>query len=98
MKKAIILVVFLGAGYFGFSQTLQQIESKRVKLSNGWSLVQVGKSLPLGDLPLNLVISNSKKYAAVTNNGYGVQSIELIDIKNEKILDNVVTRDYIEGA
>ena len=59
-------------------------------LPNGWSLTPVGKSLPLGDLPLNIVVSSSKKYIAVTNNGQSVQSIQLIDVKNEKILDNVV--------
>lgn len=59
-------------------------------LSNGWHLSPVGRSLPLGDLPLNLVISPSKKYLAVTNNGQSVQSIQLIDAKTEKVLHSEV--------
>lgn len=61
--------------------------SERVLLPNGWSLSPVGKSLTLGDLPLNLQVSNNKKMLAVTNNGQSTQSIQLIDIKTEKITD-----------
>ncbi len=61
-----------------------------VTLPNGWSLSPVGRSLPLGDLPLNMAVSNSKKLMAVTNNGQGKQSLQLIDVKAEKILDNIV--------
>ena len=60
-----------------------------VTLPNGWSLSPAGRSLPLGDLPLNMAISHSKKLMAVTNNGQGKQSLQLIDINAEKILDNI---------
>ena len=59
-------------------------------LPNGWTLSPTGRSLPLGDLPLNIAVSHSKKLIAVTNNGQSVQSIQLIDPATEKILDNVV--------
>lgn len=68
----------------------QELSSKRIKLSNGWSLTPAGpKSLNLNDLPLNLVLSASGKYAAVTNNGQSIQSITLIDAATEQILDDV---------
>lgn len=72
------------------SQTLQSLESKRVQLPNGWSLTPVGKSLPLGDLPLNIAVSKNKKYMAVTNNGQSTQSIQLIDAIKETVLDSIV--------
>jgi YVTN family beta-propeller protein len=65
------------------------LDKKRIHLPNGWSLTPIGKSLPLGDLPLNLAVSPSKKLMAVTNNGQSIQSIQLIDIKNEKVLYSV---------
>ena len=68
------------------AQSLQQLESKRVHLPNGWSLTPVGKSLRLGDLPLNMAVSSSKKYLAVTNNGHSTQYIQLIDVKNENVI------------
>jgi DNA-binding beta-propeller fold protein YncE len=67
----------------------KQLEENRVTLPNGWSLSPAGSSLPLGDFPMNLVISPSGKYMAATNNGQGKQSITLIDPASEKILDEV---------
>lgn len=68
---------------------LKQLDEIRVLLPNGWSLSPAGKSLPLGDFPMNLVVSPAGRYMAVTNNGQGKQSIMLIDPATEKILDEV---------
>ena len=89
MKNLIILILLFICYYPSNAQTAQQLESKRINLPNGWSLTPVGKSLPLGDLPLNIAISGTKKYMAVTNNGQSTQSIQLIDVKKEKIVDNI---------
>ncbi|HXB39081.1 MAG TPA: YncE family protein, partial [Bacteroidia bacterium] len=69
------------------AQTLEELDAKRITLPNQWKLTPVGKSIPLGDLPLNLVISPNKKYMAVTNNGQSTQSIQLIDVRNQIVLD-----------
>ena len=90
MRKLWFVFTFFCITFLATAQTLQQLESKRVKLSNGWSLTSVGKSFSLGDLPLNIALSSSKKYMAVTNNGHGVQTIQLIDVKNEKVISSVV--------
>jgi YVTN family beta-propeller protein len=66
-----------------------QLESRRVMLPNGWSLTPAGRSLEVGDLPLNIAVSASKKLMAVTNNGQGKQTIQLIDPNTEGVLDNV---------
>jgi YVTN family beta-propeller protein len=62
----------------------------KVTLPNGWQLSPAGRSMPLGDLPLNIAVSPSKKLIAVTNNGQSVQSLQLIDAKTEKELHSVV--------
>ncbi len=67
-----------------------ELNNKRVRLPNGWQLSPAGKSLPLGDFPLNLAVSANKKWMAVTNNGQSVQSLQLIDLKTETIADNVI--------
>src|SRR5258705_10212389 len=90
MKK-LLLVIIVSVIYFSVeAQSLQEIESKKVKLPNGWSLTPVGSSLPLGDLPLNIAVSPSKKLIAVTNNGQSVQSIQLIDVRKGALLDVAV--------
>jgi YVTN family beta-propeller protein len=80
-----ISLLFLNC-LFGQSDT----SAKRILLPNGWSLTPLGKSVPLGDLPLNIVVSPQKKYIAVTNNGQSTQSIQLIDPVNYKILSETV--------
>jgi len=90
MRKLSLLCFLSFLSLYSVSQTLQQLEAKRIRLPNGWSLTPAGKSLPLGDLPLNIAISSSKKYIAVTNNGQSKQSLQLIDVKNEKILNTTV--------
>ncbi|QJD95226.1 bifunctional YncE family protein/alkaline phosphatase family protein [Mucilaginibacter robiniae] len=65
----------------------KQKQTGQVLLPNGWKLSPAGRSLPLGDLPLNLQLSPSGKLLAVTNNGQSTQSIQLIDPQHEKVLD-----------
>ncbi len=72
------------------AQTLAELEKNRVRLPNGWSLTPVGKNINVGDLPLNLVISNNKKYIAITNNGQSTQTIDLIDLRSGKRLDSII--------
>ena len=69
--------------------TSQAQESKKVMLPNGWTLSPAGKSLPLGDLPLNMAVSKSKKLMAITNNGQSTQSIQLINLVSNTVLDNI---------
>ena len=64
-------------------------EKQKVMLPNGWSLTPAGRSLELGDLPLNIAVSSTGKLMAVSNNGQGTQSIQLIDAKNEKVISIV---------
>lgn len=64
-------------------------ENSQLVLPNGWSLSPAGRSVEVGDLPLNIAISKSQKLMAVTNNGQGKQTIQLIDTKSEKIVDNI---------
>src|SRR4051794_18293110 len=63
---------------------------KRIRLPNGWSLTPAGQSLPLGDLPLNIAVSSSRKWMAVTNNGQSTQSIQLIDVVKQRVADNII--------
>jgi YVTN family beta-propeller protein len=65
-------------------------QTDQVLLPNGWKLSPAGRSLQLGDLPLNMQLSASGKLLAVTNNGQSTQSVQLIDPKNEQLLDEKV--------
>ncbi|SEW36017.1 40-residue YVTN family beta-propeller repeat-containing protein [Chitinophaga sp. YR573] len=90
MRSILVILITLLPFADSFSQTAAQLEASRIHLPNGWSLTPVGEHLPLGDLPLNIAVSSSKRYMAVTNNGQSVQNIQLIDVKAQQVLDEVV--------
>src|ERR1700760_1755290 len=71
-------------------ETKETLLKKKVLLPNGWSLTPAGKNLPLGDLPLNIAVSSTRHYVAVTNNGQSTQTLQLIDVRAERILDSVI--------
>jgi YVTN family beta-propeller protein len=74
----------------------QDSVARRVQLPNGWSLTPVGKSIELGDLPLNMIVSPSRKYLAVTNNGQSTQSIQIIDaVKDKVISETVIPKSWV---
>ena len=89
MKKLIFAFCIFTLAITAYSQKPGQLQNKKTLLPNGWTITPAGTSLPLGDLPLNIAVSSSKKYMAVTNNGQSTQTLQLIDVKKEKILDNI---------
>lgn len=94
MRSALIGILSCGLLMTARAQSVlidrPALEMRRVQLPNGWCLTPVGTSLPLGDLPLNIAVSRSGKYAAITNNGQSIQSIQLMDAKAGVQLDSVV--------
>lgn len=85
MKKILFILLAI---YFYPAQA-QQL-APPVLLPNGWQLTPAGKSIPLGDLPLNILSNHAATLLAVTNNGQSTQSIQLIDIKTQQQVDEVV--------
>ena len=91
LKQLILAATILSSAFSAVTaQTLKDIEANRVTLPNGWSLTPAGKTLALGDLPLNIALSPSGKMAAITNNGQSDQTIQLVDVEKEIILDSVI--------
>ena len=83
----LLIICLLLLSNKGITQTIPNSKNpSKVLLPNGWSLSPAGRSLQLGDLPLNIQISPSQKLMAVTNNGQSKHSIQLIDPQGEKIL------------
>ena len=79
-------ILWVQSPLFAQQKPGKQAKNTTVLLPTGWSLTPAGKSLPLGDLPLNIAVSPDKKYLAVTNNGQGRQSLQLIDARRGKLL------------
>ena len=94
-KLALVLTFCLFLTFNLLGQKATQTPGKiantgQVLLPNGWKLSPAGRSLQLGDLPLNMQLSASGRLLAVTNNGQSTQSLQLIDPKTEKLLDEKI--------
>jgi DNA-binding beta-propeller fold protein YncE len=94
MKYGLLFVSVLCSYCFSIAQ--KDTTAHRIQLPNGWSLTPLGNSIPLGDLPLNIIISPSKKYLAVTNNGQSTQSVQLIDAKKGRLLsEKIIPKSWL---
>ncbi|QJD77366.1 bifunctional YncE family protein/alkaline phosphatase family protein [Spirosoma rhododendri] len=86
----------VGAGTNHGPRSQTTAPQQRLTLPNGWSLSPIGKSLPLGDLPLTTVVSPNGKRLAVTNNGQSTQTLQLVDITGEKVLsETVISKSWV---
>lgn len=86
MKKAILFLVAFFLIVHSFGQPLPA----PVILPNGWSLTPAGTTFPLGDLPLNIIADHAGRHMAVTNNGQSTQTIQLINIDKQQVIDEAV--------
>ncbi|HEY4290114.1 MAG TPA: beta-propeller fold lactonase family protein [Puia sp.] len=93
MNKKVLIFLLAASSLVSAAQaqeTKEDLIKKKVLLPNGWTLTPVGKNLQLGDLPLNIAVSSSRRLLAVTNNGQSTQTLQLIDAAKEVLLDSVI--------
>lgn len=60
-----------------------ELRKNRITLPNGWSLTPYAeKTKDLGDLPLQMQVSNNQRHFAIVNCGVGKQYVQLFETKN----------------
>lgn len=89
MKKIFLFFLLFKTGLWAQQLPGQAPGAASILLPNGWSLTPAGRSLPLGDFPLNLALSPDGRYLAATNNGQGDQSLQLIDARKGRLLQSI---------
>jgi YVTN family beta-propeller protein len=63
--------------------------AQRTQLPNGWYLSPAGQSISLSsDLPLNMALAPDGIHLAVTNNGNGRESIDIINLQQNKLVSS----------
>jgi len=81
MKKSLFYL-----SWFCFLFVSNSLMAQKVMLPNGWYLTPAGSFIPLSsDLPLNMALAPDGIHAAVTNNGNGKPSIDLVNLKEHKL-------------
>ncbi|HEV2354758.1 MAG TPA: bifunctional YncE family protein/alkaline phosphatase family protein, partial [Puia sp.] len=67
---------------------------RRTLLPNGWYLSPAGQSVPLSsDLPLNMALAPDGVHLAITNNGNGRQTIDLVDLTRHRLVSSTTIRE-----
>ncbi|MCZ8513867.1 bifunctional YncE family protein/alkaline phosphatase family protein [Paenibacillus filicis] len=56
---------------------------------HGWFLSPAGKQLTLGSFPMGGAISRDHKYLVVSNDGAGTQSLQVVDIAQQKVIQTI---------
>ncbi len=64
--------------------------AEKTLLPNGWTITPAGEQIQVGDLPLTMISHPDGIHLLVANNGYGTQSIEVIDTATRKVIDRAV--------
>jgi len=57
-------------------------------LPNGWTITPAGQLTPLGTLPLRVIEDPSGRWLAVSNSGYGPQSVTIVDERSGTVVAN----------
>ncbi len=96
---AYILFIFIwGCG--GAEKTTTTLPGKYdnyTLLSNGWKLTPAGEHVQIGELPLNMLITENEKYAITANSGSGENSISIVDLEKMKEIQRVVVDQTWRG-
>jgi len=67
----------------------QSAQYHPILLPNGWNISPVGRFYPLGDLPMNLVVSPSGKYLGILNSGQSTQTIQIFSLSLQKTVSEI---------
>jgi YVTN family beta-propeller protein len=57
--------------------------------SGGWDLTPAGKQVTLGSFPMGGALSPDQQYLVVVNAGAGIQSLQVVDVQQQKVVQTV---------
>ena len=101
MKRLSAAILFLSLSFAGFSQVktpeLPGIYKDYTLLPNGWKLTPAGTQVPIGELPLNMVVTQDEQYAITSNSGDGQNSLSVVDLKTQQEIQRLVVHNTWYG-
>ncbi|MFI5134542.1 MAG: beta-propeller fold lactonase family protein, partial [Chitinophagales bacterium] len=92
----LVFIAFVSCNQTNNSSAVQTPGTKSdstVLLPNGWKISSAGRTLPLGDLPLNIVLSRDDHYLISTNNGFSHPSLTVVSLDSEKVVQTFIIPD-----
>jgi YVTN family beta-propeller protein len=102
LQAGIGLVLALGVGVaFAQPPTIIDLPGPRpdgsVLLPNQWSLRPAGRSVELGDFPVNIAVHPGSRFAAILHSGFSQHEIIIVDLKAARIVTRVPLHESFYG-
>ncbi len=92
-KRVWVIIGTLALTYGIAAAQLPGPQGSRVLLPNGWWLSPAGKSIRLGELPLNAAISPDQRYLAITQDGFSNPGVTLVDLRTDEVVQRIILKD-----
>ncbi|CRK83048.1 bifunctional YncE family protein/alkaline phosphatase family protein [Neobacillus massiliamazoniensis] len=83
------LVLGSGSAYAAYNVVVGPQNNGTGVASDGWFLKPAGSQITLGDFPMGSAVSPDHQYQVVTNAGEGTQSLQVVDLKQHKIVQTL---------
>lgn len=94
--RRLIIVLFFSIFFPGMilaqanNQDLPGKYKNYTLLPNGWKLSPQGVQVPIGELPLNMVVTKDGHYAITSNSGMGENSLSVVDLRSKKEVQRLI--------
>lgn len=66
-------------------------------LPNGWKLTPAGTQIPIGELPLNMIVTKDDRYAITSNSGDAEHTLSVIDLTKKKEVQRLIINKTWRG-
>jgi YVTN family beta-propeller protein len=86
---AVALIVSSPALVSAARSVLPGTQGNTTRLINNWTITPAGVETRLGDLPLNATLSPDGRYLLVSNDGAGVQSLQVVSTATKRVLQTI---------
>jgi YVTN family beta-propeller protein len=83
------LVLGSGSAYAAYNVVAGPQNNGTGIASNGWYLSPAGNQITLGDFPMGAAVSPDHQYMVVTNAGQGTQSLQVVNLKQQKVIQTL---------
>lgn len=89
MAALAISIIGSGSAYAAYTEVAGPQANGIGVTPHGWCLTPAGSQLTLGGFPMSGAISPDHKYLVVSNDGQGTQSLQVVDIAQQKVIQTI---------
>lgn len=91
IAAASLATVILGSttGFAAYTNIVGPKGDGTAVTPHGWTVTPTGEQITLGDFPMGAALSPDHRYLIVSNDGQGEQSLQVVDIKSQQVVQTI---------